>query len=69
MSEHSPAEKAHFHRAMSHLHKGGLHRALGIDPDQPIPLEKKQAAANSDNPHTAAMGRLAVSMHGWSHKK
>ena len=67
-SEHTPEEKAHFHRAMSHLHQGGLHDALGLDRDKPIPMEKKQAAANSDNPHTAAMGRLAVSMHGWSHK-
>ena len=67
-SEHTPEEKAHFHRAMSHLHQGGLHDALGLDRDKPIPMEKKQAAANSDNPHTAAMGRLAVSMHGWFHK-
>lgn len=69
MSEHTPEERSHFHRAMSHLHKGGLHEALGIPADQKIPLEKKQAAANSDNPHTAAMGRLAVSMHGWGKKK
>lgn len=64
-SEHSPSEKAHFHRAMSHLHKGGLHRALGIPEGQKIPIEKKQAASNSDNKHTAAMGMLAVAMHGW----
>ena len=67
-SEHTPEEKAHFHRAMSHLHQGGLHDALGLDRDKPIPMEKKQAAANSDNPHTAAMGRMAVAMAGWSHK-
>ena len=67
-SEHTPEEKAHFHRAMSHLHQGGLHDALGLDRDKPIPMEKKQAAANSDNPHTAAMGRLAVAMSGWAHK-
>jgi hypothetical protein len=68
-SEHTPEEKAHFHRAMSHLHQGGLHDALGLDRDKPIPMEKKQAAANSDNPHTAAMGRMAVAMAGWSHGK
>lgn len=68
-SEHTPQEKAHFSRAMSRLHKGGLHEALGIDKDSPIPMEKKQAAANSDNPHTAAMGRLAVAMSGWKHPK
>jgi hypothetical protein len=65
--EHSPAEKAHFHRAMSHLHGGALHRHLGIPEGQPIPMTKKQAAANSDNPHVAAMGRMAVAMHGWKH--
>lgn len=69
MENHSPEEKAHFHRAMSKLHGGALHRHLGIPEDQPIPLNKKQEAANSSNPHVAAMGRLAVSMHGWSHKK
>ena len=69
MSEHSPSERSHFHRAMSHLNKGGLHRHLGISEDKPIPMEKKQAAANSDNPHVAAMGRMAVAMHGWSHGK
>ena len=63
--EHSPEEKAHFHRAMSHLHKGALHRHFGIPEDQPIPMSKKQEAANSSNKHVAAMGRLAVAMHGW----
>jgi hypothetical protein len=66
--EHSPEEKAHFHRAMSHLHGGALHRHLGIPEGQPIPMAKKQEAANSDNPHVAAMGRMAVAMHGWKHK-
>jgi hypothetical protein len=65
--EHSPEEKAHFHRAMHHLNDGALHRHLGIPEDQPIPMEKKQEAANSDNPHVAAMGRMAVAMHGWKH--
>jgi hypothetical protein len=67
MAEHSPEEKAHFARAMHKLHAGGLHRALGIPEGETIPMEKKQSAANSENPHTAAMGRLAVSMHGWKH--
>jgi hypothetical protein len=31
-------------------------------------MEKKQEAANSDNPHVAAMGRMAVAMHGWKKK-
>ncbi len=65
--EHSPSEKAHFSRAMSHLHGGALHRHFGIPEDQPIPMEKKHEAANSSNPHVAAMGRMAVAMHGWKH--
>ena len=66
--EHSAEEKQHFSRAMHKLHGGALHRHFGIREDQPIPMEKKQEAANSDNPHVAAMGRLAVSMHGWKKK-
>jgi hypothetical protein len=65
---HTPEEKAHFQRAMSHMHKGGLHDHFNMKHDEPIPMAKKQEAANSDNPHTAAMGRMAVAMHGWSHK-
>lgn len=67
-AEHSEKEKAHFKRAMHHLHKGALHRALGIPEGDPIPLEKKESAAHSDNPHIAAMGRMATAMHGWSKK-
>lgn len=66
--KHSPEEKQHFHRAMSQLNQGGLHRHLGISEDSPIPMEKKEAAANSDNPHVAAMGRMAVAMAHWHHK-
>jgi hypothetical protein len=66
--EHSPEEKAHFARSMHKLHGGALHRHFGIPEGEPIPMEKKQEAANSDNPHVAAMGRMAVAMHGWSHK-
>jgi hypothetical protein len=67
--EHSPSEKQHFARSMHKLHGGALHRHLGIPEGEPIPMVKKQEAANSSNPHVAAMGRLAVAMHGWSHKK
>ena len=67
-AEHTSEEKSHFARSMHKLHGGALHRHLGIPEDQPIPMEKKQAAANSDNPHVAAMGRMAVAMHGWKHK-
>lgn len=64
---HSPAEKNHFSRALHKLHRGALHQHLGIPEDQPIPMEKKEEAAKSGNPHVAAMGRLAVAMHGFKH--
>jgi hypothetical protein len=69
MVEHTPEEKDHFHRAMSHLNAGGLHRHFGIAEDQPIPMAKKQEAANSDNEHVRKMGAMAVAMHSWSHNK
>jgi hypothetical protein len=69
MAEHSPEEKQHFARSMHKLHGGALHRHFGIPESEPIPMEKKQEAANSSNPHVAAMGRMAVAMHGWSHGK
>jgi hypothetical protein len=64
---HSQEEKDHFHRAMSHLHAGGLHDHFGMKHDEPIPMAKKEEAARSDNPHTAAMGRMAVAMAHWHH--
>ena len=67
--EHTPEEKQHFARSMHKLHGGALHRHLGIPEGNPIPREKKEEAARSSNPHVAAMGRMAVAMHGWSHKK
>lgn len=67
--EHSSEEKVHFHRAMGKLHHGALHKHFGIPEGEPIPMEKKQEAANSDNLHVAAMGRMAVAMHGWKHPK
>jgi hypothetical protein len=69
MVEHTSEEKAQFHRAMSHLNTGGLHRHFGIPEGQPIPMAKKQEAANSDDPHVSKMGHLAVAMHGWKHGK
>jgi hypothetical protein len=69
VGEYSGQEKSEFHRAMSHLHGGALHRHFGIPEDQPIPMAKKQEAANSDNPHVAKMGHMAVAMHSWRHGK
>jgi hypothetical protein len=66
--EHTPEEKAHFHRSMAKLHEGGLHDHFGMKHDEPMSMEKKQEAANSDNPHVAAMGHMAVAMAHWHHK-
>jgi hypothetical protein len=66
--EHTSAEKSHFARSMHKLHGGALHRHLGIPEGEAIPLEKKEEAANSNSPHVAAMGHLALSMESWHHK-
>ena len=50
------------YRAMHHLNKGGLHRALGIPEDQNIPHERLEAAKNSDNEHVAHMANMASTM-------
>jgi hypothetical protein len=39
------------YRAMHHLNKGGLHRALGIPEGQKIPADRLEAAKNSKNEH------------------
>jgi hypothetical protein len=67
-SEHTPEEKAHFHRALSSISKGGLHRSLGVDESKPLSMEQKEKAAKSENPHIAAQGRLAVAMAHWHHQ-
>lgn len=64
---YSSTEKMHFHRAMSKIHQGGLHRALGVSESKTIPMSKKMAAAHSSNKHMAAMGRMAVAMSHWKH--
>lgn len=54
-----------FHRAMHHLHHGGLHRALGIPEDQDIPKDRIAAAKGSTNPHVRVMATLAQNMSHW----
>ena len=63
--DYSPEEKDHFHRAMGSLHKGGLHRSLGIPEGERIPMAKIESATHSDNPHTKKMAVMAKSMHSW----
>lgn len=64
VSEHKESDIS-FHRAMHHLHHGGLHRALGIPEDQDIPKDRIAAAKGSTNPHVKVMATLAQNMSHW----
>ena len=55
------------HRALAHLNKGGLHRALGVPEGKDIPADKLAKAKNSTNPHIAKMAQFAHTMEGWKH--
>jgi hypothetical protein len=66
------AEKKHdvsLYRAMHHLNKGGLHRALGVKEGEKIPADKLAAAKNSKSEHVRHMANFAATMSGFSHKK
>lgn len=67
--EHTDTVKLSHHRVVMHLHKGGLHRALGIPEGETIPQEKIEAARNSKNEHVRQMANLAHTMAGWHHGK
>ena len=43
----------------SHMHKGALHRALGVPADKKSPAKKMAKAAHSRNPHVRKMVGLA----------
>lgn len=53
------------YRAMHHLNKGGLHRALHVPEGQKIPAAKLAAAKNSKNEHVAKMANFAHTMEGF----
>ena len=55
------------YRAMHHLNKGGLHRALGVEEGTPIPAAKLAAAKNSSNDHVRHMANFASTMGGFHH--
>jgi hypothetical protein len=58
-------EKKHnvsLYRAMHHLNKGGLHRALGVPEGTKIPADKLEAARNSKNEHIKHMANFAHTM-------
>jgi hypothetical protein len=58
---------ASLYRAMHHLRKGGLHRALKVPEGEPIPHEKLEAAKNSSNSHVKHMANFAATMKGFKH--
>ena len=63
-------EKKHnvsLYRAMHHLNKGGLHRALGVPENEDIPASKLAAAKKSSNPHVAHMANFAATMGKFKH--
>lgn len=60
-----PAQNVSLYRAMHHLRKGGLHRALNIPEGDTIPQERLQKAQNSSNPHLAHMANMAHTMEGF----
>lgn len=63
-------EKKHnvsLYRAMHHLRKGGLHRALHIPIDKTIPAERLEAARHSKNEHVRHMANFAHTMGGFKH--
>jgi hypothetical protein len=61
------AHDASLYRAMHHLRKGGLHRALHVPEGESIPAEKLAAAKNSKNSHVQHMANFAATMKGFKH--
>jgi|GEM_PF-3408489 len=55
------------HHALSHMRKGGLHRALGVAEGTKIPAAKLTEAKNSKDPHIAKMAHFAETLEGFHH--
>jgi hypothetical protein len=55
------------YRAMHHLRKGGLHKALNVPQDEPVPADKLEAGLNSKNEHVRKMSQFAKTMAGFKH--
>ncbi len=55
------------YRAMHHLNKGGLHRALKVPEGEKIPEDKLEAAKNSKNSHVRKMAAFAHTMASFKH--
>ena len=64
------AHKKHnvsLYRALHHLRKGGLHRALGVPEGEKIPAAKLSAARNSKSEHVRHMANFAHAMGKFKH--
>ncbi len=55
------------YRALHHLRKGGLHRALHVPEGEKIPEAKVEAASHSSNEHLRHMASFAKTMSGFKH--
>lgn len=53
------------YRAMHHLRKNGLHKALGVSESDSIPDDKLESARNSSNEHVKHMANFAHTMKGF----
>jgi len=53
------------YRAIHHMRKGGLHRALGIPEGEKIPEAKVEAATHSKNEHVRHMANFAQTLKGF----
>ncbi len=55
------------YRAIHHMRKGGLHRALHVPEGEKIPASKLEAAKHSSNEHVRHMANFAHTMMGFKH--
>jgi hypothetical protein len=56
------------YRALHHLRKGGLHKALGVASGDKISDSKLKEGLNSDNEHVRKMSNFAKTMSGFKKK-
>jgi hypothetical protein len=56
------------HKALTHLNKGGLHRALGVKEGEKIPASKLAAGKKSKSSHIRHMSNFASVMSKWNKK-
>ena len=61
------AKSTSSYRSMFHLRKGGLHKALHVAPDSPIPEGKLHAALHSNSEHLRKMAQFAQNAKSFHH--